>query len=56
MSEAGIRGIDLFKIAGESISGWIPSWKMGGQKPTRQPFCSLMEERLLLYQVSDSTT
>jgi len=49
MSETGIRGIDLFKIAGESISGWIPSWKMGGQKPTRQPFCSQMEERLLLY-------
>ncbi len=49
MSETGIRGIDLFKIAGESISGWIPSWKMGSQKPTRQPFCSLMEERLLLY-------
>jgi len=49
MSETGIRGIDLFKIAGESISGWIPSWKMGGKIPTRQPFCSLMEERLLLY-------
>src|SRR6266567_3300518 len=49
MSEIGIRGIDLFKIAGESISGCIPSWKMGGQKPTRQPFCSLMEERLLIY-------
>jgi hypothetical protein len=49
MSEIGVRGIDLFKIAGESISGWIPSWKMGGQKPTRQPFCSLLEERLLLY-------
>jgi hypothetical protein len=49
MSETGIRGIDLFKIAGESISGWIPSWKMGSQTPTRQPFCSLMEERLLLY-------
>ncbi len=49
MSQSGIRGIDLFKIAGESISGWIPSWKMGGQKPTRQPFCSLMEERLLMY-------
>jgi transposase len=49
MSENGIRGVDLFKIAGESISGWIPSWKLGGQKPTRQPFCSLMEERLLLY-------
>jgi hypothetical protein len=49
MSEFGVRGIDLFKIAGESISGWIPSWKMGGQKPTRQPFCSQMEEQLLLY-------
>ena len=49
MSENGIRGVDLFKIAGESISGWIPSWKLGGQKPSRQPFCSLMEERLLMY-------
>ena len=29
MSEIGVRGIDLFKIAGESISGWIPSWKIG---------------------------
>lgn len=49
MSEIGIRGIDLFKIAGESISGWIPSWKLGGPKPSRQPFCSLMEERLLMF-------
>jgi transposase len=49
MSENGIRGVDLFKIAGESISGWIPSWKLGGLKPSRQPFCSLMEERLLMF-------
>src|SRR5216684_2634807 len=49
MSENGIRGVDLFKIAGESISGWIPSWKLGGPKPSRQPFCSLMEERLLMF-------
>jgi hypothetical protein len=49
MPETGVRGIDLFKIAGESISGWLPSWKTGGPRPTRQPFCSLMEERLLLY-------
>src|SRR6266478_3834588 len=49
MSENGIRGVDLFKIAGESISGWIPSWKLGDQKPARQPFCSLMEERLLMF-------
>ena len=39
MSEIGVRGIDLFKIAGESISGWIPSWKTGEARPTRQPFC-----------------
>jgi len=49
MSEFGVRGIDLFKIAGESISGWIPSWKTGEARPTRQPFCSQMEEQLLLY-------
>jgi len=34
MSETGVRGIDLFKIAGESISGWIPSWKTGDIRPT----------------------
>jgi transposase len=49
MSETGVRGIDLFKIAGESISGWIPSFKTGEIRPTRQPFCSQMEEQLLLY-------
>src|SRR5438552_1200949 len=49
MSETGVRGIDLFKIAGESISGWIPSFKTGESRPTRQPFCSQMEEQLLLY-------
>src|SRR5260221_3210444 len=49
VSEMGVRGIDLFKIAGESISGWIPSWKTGEARPTRQPYCSQMEERLLLY-------
>ncbi len=49
MTETGVRGIDLFKIAGESISGWIPSWKTGDIRPSRQPFCSQMEEHLLLY-------
>ena len=49
MSEFGVRGIDLFKIAGESISGWVPSFKTGETRPTRQPFCSQMEEQLLLY-------
>jgi len=49
MSEGGVRGIDLFKIAGESISGWVPSFKTGETRPSRQPFCSQMEEQLLLY-------
>src|SRR5256714_8253778 len=49
MSEIGVRGIDLFKIAGESISGWIPSWKAGDIRHIRQPFCSQMEEQLLLH-------
>ena len=49
MAETAVRGIDLFKIAGESISGWIPSFKTGEARPTRQPFCSQMEEQLLLF-------
>jgi hypothetical protein len=39
-----VQGIDLFKIAGRSISGWIPSLKTGST--VRQPFCSQIEERL----------
>jgi hypothetical protein len=29
MTASGVHGIDLFKIAGRSISGWIPSLKTG---------------------------
>jgi hypothetical protein len=39
-----IEGIDLFKVPGRSISGWIPSLKTG--IAVRQPFCSQIEERL----------
>src|SRR5215470_4473359 len=42
-----VEGIDLFKIAGRSISGWMPSLKTG--TAVRQPFCSQLEERLLLW-------
>lgn len=52
MAALAIKGVDLFKIAGRSISGWIPSLKTG--TTIRQPFCSQLEERLLLCQVSDS--
>src|SRR5215471_15612478 len=44
-----VEGIDLFKIAGRSIAGWIPSFKMGAASHVRQPFCSQLEERLLLW-------
>jgi hypothetical protein len=49
MSQSEVHGIDLFKIAGHSISGWLPSYKTADAHSVRQPFCSLMEERLLLY-------
>ena len=42
-----VQGIDLFKIAGRSISGWVPSLKTG--TVIRQPFCSQLEERLMLW-------
>src|SRR2546425_2591422 len=41
------EGIDLFKIAGRSISGWVPRLKT--DSVIRQPFCSQLEERLLLW-------
>jgi hypothetical protein len=49
MGAPAIAGIDLFKIAGRSISGWIPSFKTGVASHVRQPFCSQLEERLLLW-------
>jgi hypothetical protein len=47
MAAPEVQGIDLFKIAGRSISGWIKSLKTG--TVIRQPFCSQLEERLLLW-------
>src|SRR5262249_60725603 len=47
MVTPAIEGIDLFKIAGRSIAGWIPSLTTG--TAVRQPFCSQLEERLLLW-------
>ncbi len=49
MVAPAVEGIDLFKIAGRSISGWIPSFKMGAASPVKQPFCSQLEERLLMW-------
>jgi hypothetical protein len=47
MVTPAVEGIDLFTIAGRSISGWMPSLKTG--TAVRQPFCSQLEERLLLW-------
>jgi len=47
MAAPEVQDIDLFKIANRSISGWIPSLKTG--TVIRQPFCSQLEERLLLW-------
>jgi transposase len=49
MVAPAVEGIDLFKIAGRSISGWIPSFKMGAASPVKQPFCNQLEERLLMW-------
>ena len=54
MALLSIKGVDLFKRAGRSISGWIPSLKTG--TTIRQPFCSQIEERFLLCQVRDRVT
>ena len=49
MVAPAVEGIDLFKIAGRSISGWIPSFKTGAAGHVRQPVCSQLEERLLFW-------
>ena len=45
----GIPGLDIFKIAGKSISGYVPSKKTGDERQVRQPYMSILEQRLLLY-------
>ena len=55
MVAPAVEGIDLFKIAGRSISGWIPSLKTGSASHVRQPFCSQFEERLLVESLTGSS-
>jgi hypothetical protein len=52
----GTPGLDIFRIAGKSISGYVPSKKTGDERQVRQPYMSTLEQRLLLCQVSDSAT
>src|SRR5215471_139179 len=43
------RGLDVFKIAGRSISGYLHSFKTSHASQVRVPFTTLLEERLALY-------
>ena len=48
-SRPGVPGLDIFKIAGQSISGFLPSWKTGDRFMVRQPYMSLLEAHLALH-------
>ena len=45
----GTPGIDIFKMAGKSISGWVPSRKTGDFVKVKIPYASKVEQRLSLY-------
>jgi transposase len=45
----GTPGLDVFKIAGRSISGFVPSFKTGEGQRARVPFTTHLEERLALF-------
>ena len=45
----GTPGLDVFKIAGQSISGFVHSFKTGDSRRVRQPFTTLLEQHLALY-------
>ena len=43
------RGLDVFKIAGRSISGYLHSFKTSHASHVRVPFTTLLEERLAFH-------
>ena len=45
----GTPGLDVFKIAGRSISGFVHSFKTGDSRRVRQPFTTLLEEHLAMF-------
>ncbi len=45
----GTPGIDIFMLAGKSISGWVPSQKTGDPDRTKIPYASTVERRLSIY-------
>ncbi len=45
----GTPGLDIFKIAGRSISGFLPSFKTGESRQVRMPFTTRLEEQLAMF-------
>src|SRR5574340_601834 len=48
-ARVGTPGLDVFKIAGESISGFLHSLKTGNHRQVRMPYTSTLELKLALY-------
>ncbi len=48
-ARVGTPGLDVFKIAGASISGFLRSFKTGNQRQVRMPYTSTIELKLALY-------
>ena len=45
----GTPGLDVFKIASRSISGFLHSFKTGENRQVRMPYTSTLELKLALY-------
>lgn len=48
-SRTGTPGLDVFKIAGCTISGFLPSFKTGDPRQIRMPYTSTLELKLALH-------
>src|SRR5258708_36698777 len=49
LTRPGTPGLDVFKIAGQSIWGYLPSLKGAELRQVRQPYTSLLGLSLALY-------
>ena len=49
LARPGTPGLDIFKIAGRSISGFLPSFKTGDSRRVRVPFTTHLEEQLAMF-------
>lgn len=49
LERPGISGLDIFKIANKSISGYIPSYKTGNKREICMPYTSTPEQMLAIY-------